>query len=180
MFGLAVGLLLSLPKIGVLDRKAVKQNNFLIIIFSAGAISMGNVLLRTNTLPLLTERLIGWMEPLLSGPISYTVMLYLGGFFYHFIFANRQSMLITSLPMLLVFANAHSLDLVSLALLWTIGGGGGLFIYQSGVYVLGYSYGYFRAKDFFKIAVVLTLIEGALLVLLVQFYWPLIGMNWLR
>ena len=180
VIGLAAGLLLSLPKIGVLDRKAVKQNNFLIIIFSAGAISMGNVLLETNTLPLLTERLIGWMEPLLSGPISYTVMLYLGGFFYHFIFANRQSMLITSLPMLLVFANAHGLDLVSLALLWTIGGGGGLFIYQSGVYVLGYSYGYFQAKDFFKIGVVLTVIEGVLLVLLVQFYWPLIGMNWLR
>jgi di/tricarboxylate transporter len=77
-------------------------------------------------------------------------------------------------------ANAHSLDLVSMALLCTIGGGGGLFVYQSGVYVLGYSYGYFQAKDFFKIAVALTLIEAVLLVLLVQFYWPLIGMNWLR
>jgi solute carrier family 13 (sodium-dependent dicarboxylate transporter), member 2/3/5 len=180
VIGLAAGLLMSLPKIGVLDRKAVKQNNFLIIIFSAGAISMGNVLLQTNTLPLLTERVIGWMEPLLHAPISFTLMLYLGGFFYHFIFANRQSMLITSLPVLLVFANAHGLDLVSLALLWTIGGGGGLFIYQSGVYVLGYSYGYFQASDFFKIGVVLTLIEGVLLVLLVKFYWPLIGMNWLR
>jgi di/tricarboxylate transporter len=82
--------------------------------------------------------------------------------------------------MLLIFANSHGLDMVSLALLWTIGGGGGLFIYQSGVYVLGYSYGYFQAKDFFKIGVVLTVIEGFLLVLLVQFYWPLIGMNWLR
>jgi sodium-dependent dicarboxylate transporter 2/3/5 len=180
VIGIAAGLLMSLPKIGVLDRKAVKQNNFLIIIFSAGAISMGNVLLQTNTLPLLTERLIAWMEPLLRGPISFTLMLYLGGFFYHFIFANRQSMLITSLPVLLVFANAHGLDLVSLALLWTIGGGGGLFVYQSGVYVLGYSYGYFQAKDFFKLTVGLTVIEGILLVLLVKFYWPLIGMSWLR
>jgi anion transporter len=180
VIGLAAGLLMSLPKIGVLDRKAVKQNNFLIIIFSAGAISMGNVLLQTNALPLLTDRAIGWMEPLLRGSISFTLMLYLGGFFYHFIFANRQSMLITSLPMLLIFANAHGLDPVSLALLWTVGGGGGLFVYQSGVYVLGYSYGYFQAKDFFKIAVALTVIEGVLLVLLVKFYWPLISMNWLR
>jgi anion transporter len=180
VIGLAAGLLLSLPKIGVLDRKAVKQNNFLIIIFSAGAISMGNVLMQTNTLPLLTERLIGWMAPLMTNPLGYTLTLYLGGFLYHFIFANRQSMLITSLPVLLLFASAHGLDPVSLALLWTIGGGGGLFIYQSGVYVLGYSYGYFQAKDFFKIGVVLTVIEGVLLVLLVQFYWPLIGMSWLR
>lgn len=177
VIGLGVGLLLSMPKIGVLDSKAIKQSNFLVIIFSAGAVSMGNVLLETNTLPLLTERLIGWMQPLLSGPISYTLTLYLGGFFYHFIFANRQSMLITSLPVLLVFGKAQGLDLVSLALIWTIGGGGGLFIYQSGVYVVGYSYGYFQAKDFFKLGLALTLIQGALLVLLVKFYWPYIGLN---
>ena len=178
--GLGAGLLLSLPKIGVLDRKAVKQSNFLVIIFSAGALSMGNVLLETNTLPLLTERLIGWMQPLLSSPISYALTLYLGGFFYHFIFANRQSMLITSLPVLLVFARAQGLDPVALALLWTIGGGGGLFIYQSGVYVVGYSYGYFEAKDFIKLGLALTIVEGVLLVLMVRFYWPLIGLNWLR
>ena len=117
------------------------------------------------------------MQPLLSGPISYTLTLYLGGFLYHFIFANRQSMLITSLPVLLVFGKAQGLDLVSLALIWTIGGGGGLFIYQSGVYVVGYSYGYFQAKDFFKLGLALTLIQGALLVLLVKFYWPYIGLN---
>ena len=120
------------------------------------------------------------MQPLLSNPISYTLTLYLGGFFYHFIFANRQSMLITSLPVLLVFAKSQGLDPVSLALLWTVGGGGGLFVYQSGVYVVGYSYGYFQAKDFFKLGVALTIVQGALLVLLVRFYWPLIGLNWLK
>jgi di/tricarboxylate transporter len=180
VIGLGVGLLLSLPKIGVLDSKAIKQSNFLVIIFSAGAVSMGNVLLETNTLPLVTERLIDWMQPLLGSSISYTLTLYFGGFLYHFIFANRQSMLITSLPVLLVFAKSQGLDPLPLALLWTIGGGGGLFIYQSGVYVVGYSYGYFRAKDFFKIGVALTVVQGALLVLLVQFYWPLIGLKWLH
>src|SRR5262245_55000633 len=177
VIGLGIGLVLSLPRIGVLDRKAIKQSNFLAIIFSAGAVSMGNVLLETNTLPLLTERLLGWMKPLLTSPISYTLTLYLGGFFYHFIFANRQSMLITSLPVLLALAKAQGLDPVSLALIWTIGGGGGLFIYQSGVYVVGYSYGYFQAKDFFKVGLLLTIVQGVLLVLLVRFYWPLIGLN---
>lgn len=180
VIGLGAGLMLCLPKLGVLDGKAVRQNNFLIIVFSAGAIGMGNVLLATNTLPLLTERLIGWMRSLMTNPISYTATLYLGGFFYHFIFANRQSMLITSLPALLVFASSQGLDPVSMALLWTIGGGGGLFIYQSGVYVLGYSYGYFEAKDFFKLGVILTIVEGVLLVLLVRYYWPLVGLNWLK
>ena len=164
IIGLGVGLMLSLPRIGVLDGKAIKQTNFLAIIFSAGAVSMGNVLLETNTLRLLTEPLLGWMQPLLTNPISYTLALYLGGFFYHFIFANRQSMLITSLPVLLVLAKSQGLDPVSLALLWTVGGGGGLFVYQSGVYVVGYSYGYFQAKDFFKVGVALTIVQGALLV----------------
>jgi len=180
MIGLGTGLILSLPGIGVLDGKAIRQSNFLVIIFSAGAVSMGNVLLVTNTLPLLTEPLLGWMKPLMSNPISYTLTLYLGAFFYHFIFANRQSLLITSLPVLLVFAKSHGLDPVSLALLWTIGGGGGLFVYQSGVYIVGYSYGYFQAKDFFKVGAALTIVQGVLLVLLVRFYWPLIGLHWLK
>lgn len=180
VIGLGAGLLLSLPKIGVLDRKSLTQTNFLVIIFSAGALSMGNVLLETRTLPLLTERIIGWIQPLLSTSVSYTLTLYLGGFFYHFIFANRQSLLITSLPVLLVFAKAQGFDPVSLALLWTMGGGGGLFVYQSGVYVVGYSYGYFQAKDFFKFGLALTVIQGVLLILLVEFYWPLIGMSPMR
>ena len=72
MIGLGAGLMLSLPRIGVLDGKAIKQTNFLAIIFSAGAISMGNVLLETNTLPRRTGPLLGWMQPLLTNPISYT------------------------------------------------------------------------------------------------------------
>ena len=180
VIGLGAGLLLCMPKIGVLDGKAVRQNNFLVIVFSAGALSMGNVLMETNTLPLLTERLIGWVKPLMGNSVSYAVTLYLSGFFYHFIFANRQSMLITSLPLLLGFASTQGLDPIALALLWTVAGGGGLFVYQSGVYVLGYSYGYFDAKDFFKLGIILAVIEGILLVILVRFYWPLIGLSWLR
>ena len=70
--------------------------------------------------------------------------------------------------------------MIALALLWTFGGGGGLFVYQSGVYVMGYSYGYFETKDPLKLGLILTLVEGILLVLMVRFYWPLIGLNWLR
>jgi di/tricarboxylate transporter len=120
------------------------------------------------------------MRPLFNDSLSYTVTLYLGGFIYHFIFANRQSMLITSLPVLLALGAESGFNLIALALLWTFGGGGGLFVYQSGVYVMGYSYGYFDTRDFLKLGLVLTVVQGVLLVLMVQFYWPLIGLNWLR
>jgi sodium-dependent dicarboxylate transporter 2/3/5 len=180
MVGLGVAMLVCMPKIGILDAKAIKQVNFLLILFCAGAISMGNVLIASNTLPLLTDRMIGWMQPLIADTFSYATILITGGFLYQLIFANRQAMLITSLPILLSFGSAHGYNLVALSLLWTFGGGGGLFIYQSGVYVLGYSYGSFEAKDFFKFGAVMTILEGLLLVLVVQFYWPSIGLNWIK
>jgi solute carrier family 13 (sodium-dependent dicarboxylate transporter), member 2/3/5 len=178
--GVGVALALCFPRIGVLDAKAIKQVNFLVMAFAAGAISMGNVLLASKSLPLLTEPLITWMQPLFSNVLSYTATLYVGGFLYHFLFANRQSMLITSLPLLLALGSENDFNLIALALLWTFGGGGGLFVYQSGVYVIGYSYGYFTAKDFLKVGLILTVVEGVLLLLLVRFYWPLIGLNWMK
>jgi anion transporter len=180
IIGLGVGLLLSVPKLGVLDAKAIKQINFFLIIFSAGALSMGNVLLKTNTLPLLTDRLISLITPLLSNPFSYTVTLYFAGFFYHFILANRQSMLITSLPALLHLALTNGYSVVALSFLWSFTGSASLFIHQSAVYVMGYSYGYFDSKDFVKLGAILTVVQGVLLVILVQFYWPLIGLNWMK
>ena len=180
LIGIGAGLALSLPTIGVLDSRAAKQINFFVIIFSAGALSMGAVLVDVRVLPLLTDHLLGTLQTFLTNVFDYTAALYLAAFTYHFIFANRQTMLITSLPLLLAFATAHGLNVVPIALLWTIGGGGGLFVYQSGVYVLGYSYGYFTAKDFFKVGLLLTLVQAVLMIFLVAYYWPLIGLNWLK
>jgi di/tricarboxylate transporter len=177
---LGVGLALSLPKLGVLDIKAAKQINFFIIIFSAGALSMGAVLKDSKILALLTDQLVAVMQPFLGNAFTYTITIYIAAFLYHFIFANRQTMLVTSLPLLLVVANTHGLNVITLALLWTIGGGGGLFVYQSGVYVLGYSYGYFEAGDFIKVGLLLTVVQALVLLFLVPFYWPLIGLNWIQ
>lgn len=180
VIGIGAGLALSLPTIGVLDSKAAKQINFFVIIFSAGALSMGAVLVEANVLPLLTHRLVRLLEPFIHNSFAYTAALYVAAFTYHFIFANRQTMLVTSLPLLLGFGAAHGLNAVPLALLWTIGGGGGLFVYQSGVYVLGYSYGCFDAKDFLKVGLLLTLVQALALTLLVPYYWPAIELNWLK
>jgi di/tricarboxylate transporter len=46
--------------------------------------------------------------------------------------------------------------------------------------VLGYSYGYFTAKDLFKLAFILIILEGFLLVTVMSFYWPLIGLSWIK
>ena len=75
------------------------------------------------------------------------------------------------------FAAAGLASSLRLGLIWTFSASGKLFAYQSGVLVLGYSYGYFEARDLVKIGICLTIAEFAVLMLLVPFYWPLIGIH---
>jgi len=62
-------------------------------------------------------------------------------------------------------------------MIWTFASGGKIFVYQSAVLIVGYSYGFFDAKDLLKVGLVLTAVESAILVLLVPLYWPLIGVS---
>jgi di/tricarboxylate transporter len=62
-------------------------------------------------------------------------------------------------------------------LIWAFAAGGKIFVYQSGVLVTGYSYGYFNAKDVFRVGLCVTAIESLVLLLIVPFYWPLIGIS---
>jgi di/tricarboxylate transporter len=64
-----------------------------------------------------------------------------------------------------------------LGLIWAFAAGGKIFVYQSGVLVTGYSYGYFNAKDVFRVGLCVTAIESLVLLLIVPFYWPLIGIS---
>ena len=101
--------------------------------------------------------------------------MYWAGFIYHFFLASEISMLGTSIPVVMNFAEAQGMSPLLLGMIWTFSAGGKLFAYQSGVLVLGYSYGYFEARDLVRIGALLTLAEFFILLLLVPFYWPLIG-----
>jgi di/tricarboxylate transporter len=52
-----------------------------------------------------------------------------------------------------------------------------LFVYQSSIFVLGYSYGYFTSRDVLKVGAILTVLQGFFIILLVLFYWPAIGLT---
>ena len=79
------------------------------------------------------------------------------------------------MPLVMRLAEDNSLKPLAMFMIWTFAAAGKLFIYQSPVFVLGYSYGRFEAKDLLKIGLVLTLVEAVVLILLVSLYWPLIG-----
>jgi anion transporter len=173
-----IGLMVTFPKIGVLTTKDIKKINFLMIMFMAGAMSMGAVIIDTKAVDVMSKFLMSWMAPLLGSSIASVNVLYWAGFGFHFILASELSMLTASLPMIINFALTHGFNPVAFALAWSFSAGGKIFIYQSTVMVLGYSFGYFEAKDLFKVGLALTIVEGIVMALLVPLYWPMLGLGW--
>jgi solute carrier family 13 (sodium-dependent dicarboxylate transporter), member 2/3/5 len=178
IIALGIGLLLTLPRVGVLDTKAIKSVNFLLIMFISGALSMGDVLIETHALDILMDRFLPWIAPLLSQALPAAITLYWGGFLYHFLVAEDKVMVSTALPVLLNFAQVQGYNPVALGMVWAFAAGGKLFVYQSSVVIMGHSYGYFQSKDLLKVGAILTMIEGLFLMLLVLLYWPFIGVHW--
>lgn len=177
---LAVSLSMTLPKIGVLATKDIKRVNLLLIVFTAGGLGMGEVLIKTGAISVLSDVMMSWMAPFLGSSFSAANGLYWSGFAYHFLMANELSMLSTSLPVIIHYAQTHGFNPQAFAMVWNFASGGKMFAYQSGVLVMGYSYGYFESKDLIKVGLILTVVEGVILALLVPFYWPLIGLTWTK
>lgn len=175
---LGVGLAVTLPKIGILTTKNIRQVNFLVIIFMAGALSMGQVLMETKAIGVLTNGIMSWMTPFLGNSFTSANVLYWTGFVYHFVLASELSMLSTSLPVIINYAQTHGFNPQAFAMVWNFSSAGKIFVYQSSVLMLGYAYGYFEPKDLIKVGIVLTVVEGVILALLVPLYWPLIGLHW--
>jgi solute carrier family 13 (sodium-dependent dicarboxylate transporter), member 2/3/5 len=177
MVGLGVGLLAIMPRVGVLDTKDVRSINFLPIFFVAAAVGLSNVLAQTKALDVVTGVLFDLMKPYITGSAGSTMVLYWSAFLYHIVIGNEIAMLSTSLPILMTYARQHGIDPLTLGMVWTFGAGPKLFIYESAVLVVGYSYGYFSNKDMLKIGAVLSVATALILLLLVPFYWPLIGIG---
>lgn len=126
---------------------------------------------------MLTAGVFHWMTPLLTNVFSITAVPCWVAFLYHFLLASEISMLGTSIPLVMDYAKSHALNPLQLGLIWSFAAGGKLFAYQSGVLIVGHSYGYFAARDLVRIGAWLTVIEFAVLMVLVPFWWPLIGIN---
>ena len=177
VIGIGVGLLAGVPGLGILELEDLKRLNYLPVFFTATAISMGEVLLRTNALNSMTTVLFAWMRPWVTNVFSLALVPYWTAFVYHIFLGNEISMLATSVPPLMNFAKTAGIHPLPLGLVWAFAAGGKIFVYQSGVLVTGYSYGYFEAKDLLRVGFVLTVVESAVLLLIVPFYWPLLGIH---
>src|SRR3984893_14445922 len=177
VIGIAVGLIAAIPQLGILNEDDLKRVNYLPVFFVAAAISMGDVLTETKALEAITAVMLGWMRPMLTHAYAIALVPYWTAFIYHIFLGSELSMLATSLPALMTFCKLHGLPALPIGLVWAFAGGGKIFVYQSAVLVAGYSYGYFEARDLFRVGLCLTVAEFLLLLILVPFYWPLIGIS---
>ncbi|MBI4482717.1 MAG: anion permease [Acidobacteria bacterium] len=177
MIGLGVGLLLCVPGLGVLRTKELKEINYLLIVFLGGALSMGTVMKETKLINVLSEALLHWAEPLLRGEVLSAFVLYWAAFIYHLFMGSELPMVSTSIPVILNLAVAKGWNPATTGMIWVFATAGKIFVYQSSVLVVGYAYGYFKAKDLIRVGGCLTVIECVFLVLLVWLWWPLIGLR---
>ena len=178
VIGIGIGLFACVPAVGVLNQEDMKRLNYLPVFFVATAISMGTVLVQTGALQAMTAIMFDWMRPLMAGSIyALAVVPYWTAFVYHIFLGNEIGMLATSMPGLMSFARSNGIHPLPLGLIWAFAAGGKIFVYQSGVLVAGYSYGYFKAKDVFQVGLCVTVIESLVLLLIVPFYWPLLGIR---
>lgn len=175
--GMGVCLFALLPRVGILEAEDLRELNYMPMFFVATAVSMGIVLEATKGIEFLTHLVFESIQPHLTSLFSATVVLYWGAFVYHFFLASEISMLGTSIPLVMNFAKSTGMSPLLLGMIWTFAAGGKLFAYQSGVLIVGYSYGYFKAHDLLRIGWWLTVVEFVILLLLVQVYLPLIGIS---
>ena len=175
--GIGVGLFALLPHVGVLPIEELRRVNYGPVFFTAAAVSMGTVMEQTKAIDVLTQWVFAWVEPFLGNIVITTAVMYWAAFLYHFLLASEISMLGTSIPVVMQIAKANAMNPLQLGLIWTFAAGGKLFAYQSGVLIVGYSYGYFEARDLVRMGAWLTIVEFVVLMLLVPFWWPLIGIH---
>src|SRR6266404_2980231 len=89
VIGIGVGLLATVPGVGVLDQEDLKRLNYLPVFFTAAAISMGNVLVQTKALNAMTAIMFDWMRPLITNVYSVALIPYWTAFCYHIFLGNE-------------------------------------------------------------------------------------------
>lgn len=177
MIGLGVGLAAALPGVGVVEPKGFKRLNYAAVFFVAAELSLGDVLVKTRAIDVLSKAMFDWMGSLVINSYSLVSVTYWTAFIYHFFLGSEVVMLSTSVPALINLAQNRGLDPLSLSMIWTFAGASKIFVYQSSVMILGYAYGYFDSRDLLRFGACMTVVEFLILVLIVTQYWPLIGLG---
>lgn len=177
IIGLGIGLAATLPGVGVLKMEDSKKLNFFIVIFMGANISMAEAMREAKALDVVADSLFRFLAPFIHNVLHSTVILYWAAFLAHLVLASETSMIAVSMPLVMNFAVKNHLNPLALGMIWSFATGGKLFIYQSLVLIAGYTFGSFTAKDVFKVGIFFLITQSLLMLLIVPYYWPLIGIR---
>lgn len=177
MVAFCAAMIALMPYVGVLKTDDIRKTNLMPFFFVGTALSMSNVLRDSGGLTLLTDFFLTGLEPMLANEVTALPILYWGAFVYHLFLASEISMLASSLPILMEFSLANDLNPLWIGLVWSFASGGKIFVYQTAVLVVGYSYGYFKHTDLIKIGFAITLVEFINVILVALIWWPIIGID---
>jgi sodium-dependent dicarboxylate transporter 2/3/5 len=175
--GVGIGLAATFPRVGVLTKDQIGKINFLIFLFMGSTVSLAEVLRETGAVKVLAGVLFGYIGPMINTAFHSTLVLYWTAFVAHLVLASETAMVSITIPALMEFALNNGRNPLVIGMLWTFAVGGQLFIYQSLVLIAGYSFGCFNARDVFKLGAFFLIAENLALLILVSFYWPLIGIG---
>lgn len=173
---LVIGGIGLLPRVGVVTPRHLARLPYKTLVFTATALSMSALLADTGALEMLTASMVGWMKALVHGPASASLVLYWAAFGYHLLLGAQNLMVTATLPPVITLGQSLGYSPVVVGMIWIFGTAGKIFPYQSGVLMVGYSYGYFDGRDLLKVGFLLAVLESAILFLLVPLYWPIIGL----
>ena len=175
--GILAGLFACLPVVGVLRREDLAKVNYLMVIFIGSVLCLGTVIADTEVLKTLTATFFKWMTPILSSAsISAAMLLYWYSNILHLVLADL-SLISAALPPLMDFSLKGGFNPLTLGMLWAFSLGGKVFVYQQSALAIGYALGYFTAKDLFKLGIGLFALESFLLLVIIPWYWPLLGLT---
>lgn len=172
-----VGIVSLAPGLRLLRLRDLAGLPYRTLVFTATALSISAVLADTGALKLLTDALVRWVAPAIHGPVSATFALYWSAFAYHLLLGAQNLMVTATLPPVVGMAGTLGYNPAVFGLVWLFGTAGKIFPYQSGVLMVGYAYGYFTRRDLVRLGLLLAVLECLILLLLVPFYWPLLGLH---
>ena len=165
-----------LPGVGVLSVRDLARLPFTTLVFTATALSISTILDRSGALATLTSGMVGWMPAVIHGPASASLVLYWTAFAYHLLLGAQNLMITATLPAVVTMGQSLDFSPAVVGMIWVFGTAGKIFPYQSGVLMVGYSYGYFDGRDLMKVGLLLALLESIILFFLVPLYWPFVGL----
>jgi len=175
LVGIAIGAVMCLPVIGVLDAKtAFKKINWGNIVFVAAALSIGQVTEKSG----IGKWLAGILKPVLSmgnTELVFLLLLLCLGFMGRLLLRSGAANAAVLLIPTLVLAKGLGYNLILVGVLFPMILAG-VFIYQHTYGVICYDYGAFEEVDFIKASLVRYAAVIISIVLSYYIWWPLVGL----